>query len=86
MSEPDYDAEMRLPAGVTCDVCQHAPRCFGFGYSTPGRTSCDFWPSRYRSVRRMPKEGDVEVVSLAEALGLPAEALDPAPPAPEERT
>lgn len=47
--EPDYDAEMRLAEGVTCDDCAHAKRCFAFGYSTPGRTSCDFWPSRFRA-------------------------------------
>ena len=47
--EPDYDAEMRLPAGVTCDDCAHAKRCFGLGFSAPGRASCDFWPSRYRA-------------------------------------
>lgn len=47
--EPDYDAEMRLPEGLTCDACFHAPRCFGFGFSTPGRTSCDFHPSRFRA-------------------------------------
>lgn len=48
--EPDYAAEMRLADGVRCDDCAHAPRCFGFGFgfSKPGRTSCDFWPSRYR--------------------------------------
>lgn len=45
----DYDAEMRLPAGATCDACAHAKRCFGFGFSSPGRTSCDFWPSRFRA-------------------------------------
>ena len=47
MSEPDYDAEMRLPEGKRCDDCAHAARCFGFGFSTSGRTSCDFWPSRF---------------------------------------
>lgn len=46
-TEPDYDAEMRLPDGVTCDGCAHHKRCFGFGFSTPGRTSCDFWPNRF---------------------------------------
>lgn len=45
--EPDYDAEMKLPEGKRCDDCAHAKRCFGFGFSTPGRTSCDFWPSRF---------------------------------------
>ena len=47
--EPDYDAEMRLAEGVTCDVCAHAQRCFGFGFSKPGATSCDFWPIRFRA-------------------------------------
>lgn len=48
--EPDYDAEMRLPGGLTCSDCAHAKRCFGFGFSSPGRTSCDFWPSRFRAL------------------------------------
>lgn len=45
--EPDYDAEMALPQGTTCDDCRHARRCFGFGFSKTGRKSCDFWPSRF---------------------------------------
>lgn len=45
--EPDYAAEMKLPEGRTCGDCRHARRCFGFGFSKPGRSSCDFWPSRY---------------------------------------
>lgn len=47
LAEPDYVAEMRLPDGKTCDECVHARRCFGLGFSTPGNTSCDFWPRRY---------------------------------------
>jgi hypothetical protein len=47
--EPDYDADMRLPEGKTCDDCVHAARCFGFGFSKSGATSCDFWPRRYRA-------------------------------------
>jgi hypothetical protein len=46
-AEPNYDAEMQLPAGMTCDNCRHAQRCFGIGYSQPGRTSCDFWPNKF---------------------------------------
>ena len=57
--EPDYDAEMRLPEGVTCDLCFHAKRCFGIGYSQPGRTSCDFWPSRYRAPKT-PSSADLD--------------------------
>lgn len=48
MSEPNYDAEMKLAPGITCDDCRHARRCFGMGFSKPGNTSCDFWPSRFR--------------------------------------
>ncbi len=48
-TEPDYDAEMRLPVGKTCDDCVHSRRCFGFGFSEAGRTSCDFWPTRFRA-------------------------------------
>jgi hypothetical protein len=47
MSEPDYHAEMRLPDGLTCAACRHIPRCAAFGFSEPGRASCDFWPSRF---------------------------------------
>ena len=47
--EPDYDAEMRLPAGASCDSCSHSRRCFGLGFSEPGRNSCDFHPNRYRA-------------------------------------
>lgn len=46
-TEPDYDAEMRLPAGKTCDDCVHSRRCFAFGFSEAGRTSCDFWPNKF---------------------------------------
>lgn len=46
-TEPDYDAEMRLPEGRTCADCRHIARCKGFGFSWPERTSCDFWPSRF---------------------------------------
>lgn len=45
--ERDYDAEMRLPTGKTCDDCGHAKRCFAFGFSKSGNTSCDFHPPRW---------------------------------------
>ena len=45
--EPDYAAEMALPQDKTCDDCRHSRRCFGFGFSKTGNTSCDFWPNRY---------------------------------------
>jgi hypothetical protein len=48
-TEPDYDAEMRLPAGKTCDNCINSRRCFGFGFSEAGNSSCDFWPTRFKA-------------------------------------
>ena len=48
MSEPDYQKEMELPEGKTCSDCYHAYRCTALGYSKGDRTSCDFYPSRYR--------------------------------------
>lgn len=48
MSEPNYAAEMRLPAGKTCADCHHGERCDGlFGAIRRGFTSCDFWPSKF---------------------------------------
>lgn len=46
--EPDYDAEMKLPDGKTCEDCAHWKRCKGFGFTVAGATSCDFHPSRWR--------------------------------------
>lgn len=46
--EPDYSAEMRLPAGKTCADCLNGPICDGlFGAVKRGFASCDFWPSRF---------------------------------------
>lgn len=58
MIEPDYAKEMQLPDGLTCDDCVHARRCFGFGFSKPGRSSCDFWPSRFRAKRSLPEQSE----------------------------
>ena len=44
---PEHEA-MKLPLGKTCDDCRHSKRCFALGYSETGRTSCDFYPSKYR--------------------------------------
>jgi hypothetical protein len=51
VDEPDYVTEMKLPSGSTCEDCVHARRCFAFGFSKPGNSSCDFWPSRFRRTR-----------------------------------
>ena len=42
------EESMKLPPGKTCDDCVHARRCFGIGYSTPGRTQCDFYPNKFQ--------------------------------------
>jgi hypothetical protein len=48
MTEPNYAAEMKLPAGITCADCQHGHRCDAlFGAVRRAFTSCDFWPSRF---------------------------------------
>lgn len=59
MTEPNYAAEMKLPAGVTCADCQHGARCDAlFGAVRKGFTSCDFWPSRFSPDTR-PAQGRV---------------------------
>lgn len=46
---PDYDAEMTLPPGKTCSDCVHLRRCMRvLGCTSPERTSCDFYPNRFR--------------------------------------
>lgn len=47
MKEPDYDKEMKLPSGKTCNDCVHSRRCFAFGFSETKRISCDFWPNKF---------------------------------------
>lgn len=40
---------MDLPDGKTCADCAHLSRCLSFGFtSSPERTSCDFFPRRFR--------------------------------------
>lgn len=47
-TEPDFAAEMRLPAGMACSDCVNGPRCDAlFGAVRRGFTSCDFYPSRF---------------------------------------
>jgi hypothetical protein len=56
-SEPNYDAEMKLPPGKTCEDCRHAQRCFGFGFLKPGRQLCDFWPNLFREKANVESPG-----------------------------
>lgn len=51
-NEPNYDADMKLPEGKSCDDCYAAHFCFGIGCSKPGRTSCDYWPNRFREMEK----------------------------------
>lgn len=55
MTEINYDAEMKLPSGKTCDDCAHSRRCFAFGFSKTGNTSCDFFPNRWQSAAALPR-------------------------------
>lgn len=50
--EPDYQAEMQLPAGKTCGDCVHCSRCCAMFGHVPEDTYCDWWPSRYREAVR----------------------------------
>jgi hypothetical protein len=48
MTEPDYEAERKLPDGKTCADCRHGPTCGAlFGAVRQRFTYCDFWPSQY---------------------------------------
>jgi hypothetical protein len=42
-----HERLMQLPVGMSCSDCAHAKRCFALGYSTPERTTCDFYPSHF---------------------------------------
>jgi hypothetical protein len=53
-SEPNYDAEMKLPEGKTCGDCKHIKRCKAFGYAQPDRRDCDFYPSRFAATPTTP--------------------------------
>lgn len=48
MGEPNYDEDMKLPAGKTCSDCYAARFCVGIGCTKPGSTKCDYWPNRFR--------------------------------------
>lgn len=51
MSEPNYEQDMKLPEGKTCDDCFAFSFCNGIGCSWPGRTACDYWPNRFKQKR-----------------------------------
>lgn len=46
-SEPDFDAEMKLPDGKSCADCRHINRCESFGVASKIDTSCDYHPSKF---------------------------------------
>ena len=43
----DVTYDRSLPAGKNCSSCAHVDRCCAFGFSSPNRIDCDFFPSRY---------------------------------------
>jgi hypothetical protein len=46
--EPNYEQDMKLPEGKTCDVCYAFRFCKGIGCSWEGREECDYWPNRFK--------------------------------------
>lgn len=63
MTEPNYDAERKLPEGKTCAHCQHGKICDKlFGAVRLAFNSCDFWPSRFRPHFHPTFPADVTVV------------------------
>lgn len=48
MSEPNYREEMKLPEGRDCSECFAARHCIALGITTADRTTCDFWPNRFK--------------------------------------
>ena len=44
---------MELPPGKTCDSCFAFRFCIGIGCTWSGRTSCDYFPNRYREMENM---------------------------------
>ena len=63
----DYDVAMRLPEGKKCGDCIHVDRCVRvLGCTKPERTSCDFFPNKFRESKKV---SDAKVVkeSVAEA-------------------
>jgi len=48
MSEPDYAAEMALPAGKFCKDCIHFNQCKSMYAAKPNDAYCDFHPSRFK--------------------------------------
>lgn len=43
----DGPYDRSLPDGKNCSSCAHVSRCCAFGFSSPNRVNCDFFPSRY---------------------------------------
>ena len=46
--ERDYEAEMKLPDGWTCDDCRFFRYCCRLIGNVAGNTSCDWAPSRFQ--------------------------------------
>ena len=50
-NEPNYREDMQLPAGKKCGDCFASRHCIALGMTTAERTSCDFWPNRFKEPR-----------------------------------
>lgn len=46
--EPNYHEEMKLPEGRVCGDCFAWRFCIGIGCTTAERTTCDYWPNRFK--------------------------------------
>lgn len=76
MAEPNYEAERKLPAGLTCADCRHGARCDAlFGAIRRGFTSCDFWPSRFAALTPSADDTAERVRELEAALKLAVDHL-----------
>jgi len=40
---------MKLPWNRTCGDCLNYDRCFSLFYCSPGRTTCDWFPRRFKA-------------------------------------
>lgn len=66
---------MELPADKTCGDCAHLPRCVAFGVTHAARTSCDWFPRRFREPVAKPITSVAEFCAEADRIGLTAAGL-----------
>lgn len=82
--EPDYEADMKLPAGRTCADCFASKFCIGIGCTKEESTSCDYWPNRFDRRNSATLEwGLVEPLDKTMATATWELVEEPAKPLPE---